>query len=51
MSIVALGAGGISKRLFGEEDRIERAPNVKDIKHYVERTEEMAQRKLELFLR
>ena len=51
MSIVALGAGGISKRLFGEEDRIERAPNVKDIKHYVERTEEMAQRKLELFLK
>lgn len=51
MSIVALGAGGISKRLFGAEDRIERAPNVKDLKHYTERTEEMAQRKLDLFLR
>lgn len=51
MSIVALGAGGISKRLFGEQDRIERAPNVKDIKHYVERTEEMAQRKKALFLK
>ena len=50
-SVIALGAGGISKRLFAYEDRIERVANVKDIKNYVERTEEMAKRKLELFLR
>ena len=51
MSVIALGAGGISKRLFAEQDKIERAANVKDIKNYVERTAEMANRKLELFLR
>ncbi len=48
-SILALGAGGISKRVFPAENRIERAPNVKDILNYVGRTEEMAERKLKLF--
>ena len=42
MSVIALGAGGISKRLFAEQDKIERAANVNDIKNYVERTAEMA---------
>ena len=49
MSILALGAGGISKRLFAERDRIERAPNVKDIAHYIGRVQEMATRKRALF--
>lgn len=49
-SILALGAGGISKRVFGGENRIERAAAVKDISHYLARTEEMAERKLALFL-
>ncbi len=49
VSNMAFGAGGISKRLFPKENRIERAANVKDVAHYVERTEEMVQRKKALF--
>ncbi|MDL2237258.1 coproporphyrinogen dehydrogenase HemZ [Christensenellaceae bacterium OttesenSCG-928-K19] len=48
-SILALGAGGISKRIFDSEKRIERAANVKDIEHYIQRTDEMIMRKKELF--
>lgn len=48
-SILAYGAGGMSKRLFGERNRIERSPNVKNIEQYISRTEEMAARKLRLF--
>lgn len=47
--IMAFGAGGISKRIFGAEQRIERAANVKDIEHYIARTAEMAERKASLF--
>ena len=48
--ILAMGAGGISKRIFPEEGHIERAPNVSNILEYLKRTEEMAERKRELFL-
>ncbi len=48
-SIVAFGAGGISKRVFDREHRIERAPNVKDVEHYIARTGEMTARKKALF--
>lgn len=34
-SICALGAGAISKRVFGAEHRIERAPNCKSIYDYI----------------
>lgn len=47
--IIACGAGGISKRLFGE-GRIERTANVKQLGEYIERFEEMTQRKRLLFL-
>ena len=50
-SILALGAGGISKRV--QEDaqlRIRRAPNVSNIEQYIARVGEMAQRKRALFL-
>ena len=47
--ILAFGAGGISKRVFPEEGHIERAPNVANIETYIERWEEMALRKRELF--
>lgn len=46
-SIVACGAGGISKFVVG--DRIERAANVKDIKVYLERFDEMMSRRERLF--
>lgn len=47
-SIVALGAGSISKVVFGD-GRIERADNVKDVGLYMERIDEMIERKRKLF--
>ncbi len=47
--ILAMGAGGISKRIFPEEGHIERAPNVSNIHDYLTRTDEMIERKRELF--
>ena len=50
-SVLALGAGAISKWLFKDRDlRIERAPNVKNIEEYNMRVEEMVQRKRDLIL-
>jgi oxygen-independent coproporphyrinogen-3 oxidase len=49
--ILAMGAGGISKRIFPEEGHIERAPNVSNIHDYLTRTDEMITRKQELFLK
>ena len=48
--ILALGAGGISKRVYPEEGHIGRAPNVSNIEQYIARVEEMEGRKRELFL-
>ena len=48
--ILALGAGGISKRVYPEEGHIGRAPNVSNIEQYIDRVEEMIRRKEELFL-
>ncbi|MDO4523043.1 MAG: coproporphyrinogen dehydrogenase HemZ [Eubacteriales bacterium] len=45
-SILALGAGAVTKDVRG--DLITRSENVKDIKHYIERLDEMIQRKEEL---
>ena len=47
-SIMALGAGTISKRVYGD-GRIERCDNVKDVGQYIERIDEMIQRKQRLF--
>lgn len=44
-SVLALGAGAISKWLFDRALRIERAPNVRNIEEYISRVEEMVQRK------
>jgi oxygen-independent coproporphyrinogen-3 oxidase len=43
-SIVALGAGSITKRVF-DDGRIERCDNVKDVGMYIEKIEEMIERK------
>lgn len=48
--ILALGAGGISKRIYPEEGHIGRAPNVSNIEQYIARVDEMIGRKRELFL-
>jgi len=47
--ILALGAGGISKRVYEDEGHIGRAPNVANIEHYIARVDEMIQRKKALF--
>lgn len=47
--IIALGCGGVSKRVFKEEDRIERAFNFKSIYEYVQRIDEANLRKKQLF--
>lgn len=49
-SIFACGANAISKRVFLAENRIERAANVKDFTNYIDRIDEMLQRKKSLFL-
>jgi oxygen-independent coproporphyrinogen-3 oxidase len=48
-SILAVGAGAISKRIIGGEGRIERAPNVSNIETYVQRIGEMENRKAALW--
>ena len=47
-SIVALGAGSISKVVL-EDGRIERADNIKDVSLYIEKIDEMIERKKNLF--
>lgn len=46
-TIVALGAGSITKGVFSD-DRIERCENVKDVAQYIERIDEMIERKRQL---
>ena len=43
--IIALGAGGSSKLVFDHGKRIERVENVKDVTNYIERIDEMIERK------
>ena len=45
VSVLALGAGAITKWLFDRALRIERAPNVRNIDEYIARVDEMAERK------
>ncbi len=44
-TIIGCGAGTTTKRLFAEENRIERAENVKDVEQYISRIDEMIERK------
>lgn len=46
-TILALGAGGSSKFVFHDENRIERVENVKSVVDYIGRTDEMIQRKVD----
>lgn len=47
-TILALGAGSVTKRVY-PDGRIERCGNVKDVAQYIERIDEMIERKRELF--
>ena len=46
-TIVACGAGSISKRVYAD-GRIERCENVKDVASFIERIDEMIERKRKL---
>lgn len=49
-SVLALGAGAISKWLFDERGRIERSANLKNIEEYIKRIDEMVERKRQLIM-
>jgi len=44
-TIIAVGAGAVSKIYYKDQDRIERVPNVKNIAEYISRNQEMIGRK------
>lgn len=48
-SVMAFGAGAISKRVFREENKINRSANVKDLETYLKRYMEMVEKKKKLF--
>ena len=47
-TIIALGADAVTKVVFLDEDRIERFGNVKDVREYINRIEEMVEGKKKL---
>ena len=52
--VLSFGAGGMSKRCFAQEGelykhRVERCPTIKDALTYIERVEEMAEKKIGFF--
>ncbi len=49
VSVLALGAGGISKRVTPGRVLVIRAPNVKNVAQYIDRVDEMLARKKELW--
>lgn len=49
-SILACGANAISKRIYHNENKIERFANVKDINEYINRIDEMIEKKKNLYL-
>ena len=44
-TIAAVGAGGSTKLVIPEENRIERVENVKEVRNYMTRFDEMLERK------
>ena len=48
-TLIAFGAGGISKMYYPKINRIERIPNVTNYEHYIDRIDEMIERKEKLF--
>lgn len=47
-TIIGCGADAVTKVVFLEENRLERHGNIKDIKEYINRTEEMVRKKITL---
>lgn len=48
-TVIGIGAGAMSKRVFNTEKRIEREPNVKFIEDYITRIDEMIAKKFEFY--
>lgn len=48
-TVIGVGAGAMSKRVFNLERRIEREPNVKFIEDYIQRIDEMIEKKREFY--
>ena len=48
-NVLACGTNAISKRIFSDENRIERAANAKDVITYVERNDDYLNKKFQLF--
>ncbi len=48
-TIVAAGAGTITKYVYPDGERIERVDNVKNVDQYIERIDEMIERKIKFF--
>ena len=48
-SVIGVGAGAISKRVFNLENRLERQPNCKFIEDYISRIDEMVEKKIKFF--
>ena len=44
-TIIGCGAGTATKRVFPAENRVERTENVKNVEQYIERIDEMLERK------
>ncbi len=49
LDIIAMGAGASSKFIFRKEGRIERVENVKNVDQYIDRVDEMIERKQRMF--
>jgi oxygen-independent coproporphyrinogen-3 oxidase len=49
-SIWAFGAGAISKVYYKDQDRLERVANVKNLDDYLDRIDEMIERKTRVLL-
>jgi oxygen-independent coproporphyrinogen-3 oxidase len=48
-SIIACGAGATSKFSYPDRDRFDRVPNIKGLEQYIERIDEMVERKKQAF--
>jgi oxygen-independent coproporphyrinogen-3 oxidase len=48
-TVIAMGAGAVSRLYFPDEDRIERIFNIADTTLYIERIDEMLERKKRIF--
>ena len=44
-NIIAIGSDAVSKIIFNDENRLERFPNLKDVREYVNRIDELISRK------